>query len=57
MKLPDGWTNVTVARDGEAIPAVKAEEYNPNMAVEMACTIKDVVLYFDAGVVIITKIN
>lgn len=61
MKLPSGWTNVTVTQNGEAIPVVDPEAYKPNMAEKMACTIKDGTLYFDAvpdaGTVVITKAN
>lgn len=57
--LPSGWTNVTVTQNGVEIPMVSSSDYAPNMEEEMACTIKDGVLYFDAipdaGTVVITK--
>lgn len=59
MKLPSGWSSVKVTQNGVEIPVVKDEEYKPNMALDMACTIKNGTLYFDAvpdaGVVTITK--
>ncbi len=57
--LPSGWTNVTVTQNGVEIPMVSSSDYKPNMEEDMACTIKDGVLYFDAipdaGTVVITK--
>jgi hypothetical protein len=57
--LPSGWTNVTVTQNGVEIPMVSSSDYAPNMEEDMACTIKDGVLYFDAipdaGTVVITK--
>ena len=59
MELPSGWTNVTVTQNGVNIPVVDPSAYKPNMAEDMACTIINGTLYFDAvpdgGVVTITK--
>ena len=59
FKLPSGWTNVKVTQNGVDIPMYDSKDYSPNMDVDMACTIIDGVLYFDAvpdaGTVVITK--
>ncbi len=59
FKLPAGWTNVKVTQNGVEIPMYEGDDYSPNMEVDMACTIVDGVLYFDAvpdaGTVVITK--
>ncbi|MBQ2810374.1 MAG: InlB B-repeat-containing protein [Clostridia bacterium] len=61
MTLPQGWTNVTVTQNGVNIPVVDPSLYKPNMAEDMACTIINGTLYFDAvpdgGEVVITKAN
>ncbi len=59
FSLPSDWTDVTVTQNGVEIPVVSNDDYKPNMAEDMACTIKNGVLYFDAipdgGAVVITK--
>ena len=61
FNLPSGWTNVTVTQNGVSIPVVKNDKYAPNMAEDMACTVKNGVLYFDAipdaGTVVISKVG
>lgn len=61
MTLPSGWTNVTVTQNGVTIPVISNAEYKPNMELDMACTIKDGKLFFDAvpdaGTVVISKAN